>query len=312
MTQWGKIGILALTFCLAVTSAQAVSLGPAGDYNVFVFGDYSGSNSDVQGRLAAGGNVTLQNYGVGDKLPANSGNVLVAGGDLTFTNGQIYNGNAVVGGNANLSGVGMPNGSVTSGASMPVDFAAERDYLTGLSNSLSQMSATGTTSTPWGGALLFEGDNSSDLQVFNISGSELSSANTFGFVNDTPMIPSDATLVFNISGSSVGMGNFDMQGFRNLLDESWDNVLFNFYEAETLDLFNIGIYGSILAPLADLNTSYGQINGTVVANSWKGPMQVNNTPFDGDTPAPVPEPAMLLLFSSGLLGLMGVKRIKRG
>jgi hypothetical protein len=71
MIQWAKIGILALTICLAGTFAQAISLGTAGDYNVFVFGDYSGSNSDVQGCLAAGGNVSLESYGVGDKLPDN-------------------------------------------------------------------------------------------------------------------------------------------------------------------------------------------------------------------------------------------------
>jgi hypothetical protein len=107
-----KLGILLLTFCLAGTSAQALNLGTAGNYNVFVFNDYSGSDSDVEGALAAGGNVTLQNYGVGGTLSADSGDVLVAGGDLTYTNGKINNGNAVVGGSASLSGIGVPNGVV--------------------------------------------------------------------------------------------------------------------------------------------------------------------------------------------------------
>lgn len=303
-----KSGILTLAFCLAATSAQALGLGAAGDYNAFIFDNFSAHNSDVQGRLAAGGNVTIENYGVGDQLPPNSGDVLVAGGDLKFTNGQINNGNAVVGGSATLSGVSIPDGVMYSNAALPIDFSAERDYLTSLSGSLSQMDATGTLFSPWGGAMLFQGDNTSNLQVFNITGSMLSTANTFSFFQNMPMIPTDATLVFNVSGTSVEMGGFGMGDFMNLLGESWDNVLFNFYEAEELDLYNIGIYGSILAPMADITTGYGQINGTVVANSWTGPMQLNNSPFDGDLPAPVPEPATMLLLGSGLVGLTGFRR----
>lgn len=286
MKQWAKIGILALACCLAGTSAQAIGLGTAGDYNVFVFGNYSGFNSDVEGGLAAGGNVVLENYSVGNMLPANSGNVLVAGGDLTFTNGQINNGDVVVGGSATLSGVGVPNGVVTAGGPVPVNFSAAQNYLTGLSTSLSQMSAT------------------SDLQVFNIDGGAIS-YDTFSFLDNEP---TDATLVFNISGTVVDMGNFGMPNFY----ESWENVLFNFYEAEALNLYSIGIYGSILAPFADISTGYGNICGTVVANSWMGPMQVNYRPFDDDNPPQVPEPGSALLLGSGVLGLMGAARKKRG
>jgi choice-of-anchor A domain-containing protein len=149
--------------------------------------------------------------------------------------------------------------------------------------------------------------------VFEVEGSLLSSANTFSFYQDTPLVPTDATLVFNISGTSVGMGNFDMLNFKNLLGESWDNVLFNFYEAETLSLGSIGIYGSILAPMADITTGYGQIDGTVIANSWTGSMELHDVPFDGEeTPPPVPEPATMALFGFGMLVLAGVIRRKRG
>jgi choice-of-anchor A domain-containing protein len=40
------------------------------------------------------------------------------------------------------------------------------------------MAATGTITSPWNGAMLFQGDDTSGLQVFNISGNDLSTVNT--------------------------------------------------------------------------------------------------------------------------------------
>lgn len=303
MLKWTKVGMLMLmlVLCMVGVSAQASSLGTAGDYNVFVLGDYTAMNSDVQGRLAAGGDVSLENYGVGDKLSGDAGTVLVAGGNLTITNGQVNHGDAVVGGTATLSGFGIPNGELTENADVPVDFDAEWVYLTELSTSLAQMSATGTAVSN-NSTLMFEGDGISDLQVFYISDTDFSNS-TFSNME----IPTDATVVINISGTLVDMSNIGMQSFANL-----DNVLFNFYEAEALTISGVGVYGSILAPLADITANNGQINGTVVAKSWRGAMQVNNAPFEGDIPpAPVPEPSTLLLLGSGVLGLMGALHKKR-
>lgn len=44
---------------------MAINFGLANDYNVFVFGNLSLSNTDAEGRVAVGGNATLSNYGVG-------------------------------------------------------------------------------------------------------------------------------------------------------------------------------------------------------------------------------------------------------
>ena len=55
---------------------MAFNFGLANDYNVFVFGNMSMSNTDAEGRVAVGGNVTLSNYGVGAGItplpPANT------------------------------------------------------------------------------------------------------------------------------------------------------------------------------------------------------------------------------------------------
>lgn len=44
---------------------MAINFGLANDYNVFVFGNLSLSNTDAEGRVAVGGNATLSNYGIG-------------------------------------------------------------------------------------------------------------------------------------------------------------------------------------------------------------------------------------------------------
>ena len=65
-------------------SAQAGPLdilGVAGQYNVFLFGDLTLSYTDVEGRAAAQGNVTLDHFGIGTKVVSENGiPSLVAGG----------------------------------------------------------------------------------------------------------------------------------------------------------------------------------------------------------------------------------------
>ena len=303
---------LVITVPGAAAPAFALSLGTADAYNAFIFGDFTSQNSDVQGRLAAGGNVSLQNYALGDGLPVDTSgttNTLVAGGSLTFTNGQINNGNAVIGQTATLSGVNVPQGTLTQNAAVPIDFAAEQTYLTDLSTQLAAMAATGTVKYESWGGLFFTGDGASDLQVFNIDGSLLATANTFGFLNNIANAPENATMVFNVSGESASMHNFGMDAFKNALGASYDNVLFNFYEAGSLTLYGIAIQGSILAPLADVQADNGNINGTAIAQSWDGTMQFHHVPFEStESTTPAPVSGTLILLFSGLIALAGLKR----
>jgi hypothetical protein len=92
-------------------------------------------------------------------------------------------------------------------------------------------------------------------------------------------------------------------GMDQFFTQNREHVLFNFYEAETLSLANIGVQGSILAPDADIQTSWGVIWGQVVGESWSGPMQVNNVTYAGDLPGGnvVPAPASLALLGTGLV-----------
>ena len=51
----------------------ASSLGAAGDFNVFAFARITQNYSDSEGRVAAGSDVSLTGYGLGDRLTNSAG-----------------------------------------------------------------------------------------------------------------------------------------------------------------------------------------------------------------------------------------------
>jgi choice-of-anchor A domain-containing protein len=87
-------------------SAGASVLGTAGEFNTFIFGDYA-CTSDAEGRVAVGGNMTVSNYSVADKLTPQEvekyhQDMLIVGGNLNYSNGRVYYGNIRVGGKATM------------------------------------------------------------------------------------------------------------------------------------------------------------------------------------------------------------------
>lgn len=296
--------LLALLLALVAAPASATtdSLGVAGEYNAFVFGSYSSAYSDIEGSLAAGGSGTFTGYSINSSnVPDSNGNGLVVGGSLSFNNGQIY-GNAQVGGAAATSSFNVVGGSLyANNPNLPVDFTTEKTNLQGLSTSLSQIGATGSTVSQYGGISL-TGDMSTGLQVFNVNGSDLLNANSFNLID----VNSNATVLINVSGSVSGFTNM---GF-NLGSADSSKVLFNFYEATDLTMSGVGVWGSVLAAWADVDATNGQFNGTLIANSFNGNMELHTNTFTGDLPTPTPLPGSFVLMGSGLLGLLAIRRKK--
>ncbi|MBF2063209.1 MAG: choice-of-anchor A family protein [Calothrix sp. C42_A2020_038] len=302
---WGiaTIPIAASLLLGLAETVKAAELGIASDYNVFVLGDIQQKYTDIEGRLAAGGNI---NYvgGIGSRLAPNSGNVVVAGGNLTMSNGQVFNGNAVYGQAVNVSSnVGIPQGTLLQGN--PIDFNQAANQLEQLSQYLSTLAPTGTTTVQAWGGINLEGSGQK-LNVFNLLGADLSKANYFQISADP-----DSTVVVNISGKDVSMKNF---GF-NITGTTRSKVLYNFFEATSITASGIGIEGSILAPLANFQFDNGQINGNVIVASLSGNGESHNYLFDGDLPdlpttnpdkTPVPEPASIL--GIGLIAGIAIKK----
>jgi choice-of-anchor A domain-containing protein len=236
-----------------------------GGANVYAFRDFTSAGSDVEGALLAGGNVKLNSYSVNalnrDAFGA-SGYALVAGGDLTLTSGSINQGLAYVGGKTTLVSAAAPAMS----ESKPVDFGAAQAYYTNLSTALTKTGVTGSATGQWGGVKL-TGSGKGGVDVFNVS-SSLFQSSTWWQLQD--LMPGE-TLVFNVSGKAGGFNNGNF-GFDAL---SGYNVLFNFYEATTVNVNSV--IGSILAPYATVQGGNGVVRGNVIADAWMA-----NTQIDAD------------------------------
>lgn len=253
-----------------------IDLGNAGTFNAFVFENFTGQHSDIQGRLFAGGNVDLNGYSVGDQLgPDLAGDVLVAGGNVRYPTGTVYYGNILAAGSTDEVGAPVRNGlnpgaTIKSNATLPFDVNGARLHLETLSANLTTLEANGTVDNMWGG-LYLHGDGSSELQVFNLNGNDVVNAHTFSVDG----IPAGAHVVININGSHTGLTNMEL----NALAAHRERTLFNFHEASSLQFSGIGIHGSVLAPYAQIHNPQGVINGNLVATAWNGQMQFNHAPF---------------------------------
>jgi choice-of-anchor A domain-containing protein len=299
-----------------VANAGLINLGTASNYNAFVHQNFSAPSSDVEGRLAAGGNIDIANYSVNIKgssqlyTDTHLSPALVTGGDLNFSSGQIA-GNVFVGGNYTPTATGsITNGIVSVGGTSPIDFDVEFTKLNALSSTLASISANSVASDLYSTQhLVGLGSNglSGDLHVFNLDASDMNFSDYL-----LSGVDKGDTVLLNIAGKDIttSWGNFG--GSDHSLEAMSDNILFNFFEAETLNI-NAAIFGSILAPKADIKAPGGVIWGQVIANSWDGNTQINDNPFVSNLPEPsnsrdVPEPSILLIFSLGLLTLIFRKK----
>lgn len=250
------------------------NLGVASDYNLFVLYDVNQPSSDTEGKVAVGRNAYFANYSIGDKLPPNSGDVLIVGNNLEYISGAVYNGNVVYGNSTNLDSeyyaVSITGGTLRQDT--PLDFAAAEGYLLGLSNTLFGYTANGTTTMQWGGLKLTGTDPY--LNVFMVDGADLSSANDFQ-IN----VPNGSVVLVNVSGTTVSWA-----GGLTVTGTSIGNVLYNFKDATSITIQGIDVRGSILAPKAHVDFAAGVQNGQMVCKSLEGMGQFNNSKFIGNIP----------------------------
>jgi choice-of-anchor A domain-containing protein len=244
-----------------------IDLGSAGDFNVFVFGNYK-QGVDVLGGVAAGGNVQMQYFSVGRDV--GTGPMMVAGGSLDLDAGTVH-GETYYETSASITeSVDLRGGDAVQGG--PIDFAVEQAALEDLALDLAGLVPTGDTEvTDWDGIYLTGSDT--DANVFELDGRDLDKATWL-----TIDAPAGSTVVINVDECVLNIGNFymDLQG----VDET--TILWNFWEACWLGMDALGVRGSVLAPFADVSFDNGNFDGTLIGASLTGRAEGHHFPFAGE------------------------------
>ncbi|MBI5578768.1 MAG: choice-of-anchor A family protein [Deltaproteobacteria bacterium] len=340
--------VLLLCIIAFPLSVQASPLGIAGEYNLFMFDDIEQYGTDVEGRVAGGGDVTYgkanevvggnvvkeNGFSVASKVIDTQGLAdLVAGKDVSLTNGSVgYSGNVNSGtpeyqkGVVNWGGTAAITSNVgydknSSGPGTPINFATEQKSLTALSSTWGSLSANGKTDYFYNDAqalyrIQLTGSNNS-LNVFSLDAARI--GQNFGFYIDAPLT---STILVNITGATANLINFGFY-FKDYEDKipgsdyipgasdfyPNSNILFNILDATLLTINQIEINGSILAPFAHVEfMKDSHIDGNLIAYSLFGEGESHLELFKGQLP--VPEPATMLLIGTGLIGLALFSRKK--
>lgn len=293
---------------LVIASVAAMSLTaaamPLEEYNLVLAQDYNFSGGDVEGKTFIGGNLNAAGRAAdfATKEPQLTvSDTLKVVGDITATNINMQHGNVVYGGNNNVGHINFNGpGELIHDNTLSIDavFAELVDY----STFYASLSSNGS----------FVAENSSlsyydtaPLAVFNVSASDVFAQNT-GLKLDYNAAD---TVVINVSGANISVagGVNLLDGFRpNELGAQ--NILWNFYEAETIDFRDIAMFGSVLAPTADL-IGGAVFDGSVGAKSYTGGREFHRFLFNPPS-VDVTEPSSIALLMMGLGALIAVRKRK--
>ena len=245
------------------------------NFNALIFGNFTATGGDIEGRLAVGGTAHLPSgYSVGmatvgEAIPPLNGSadMLIVGGDLYDGTGDI-NGNIVHGGTRFGPIKYMGSNTIRRVASVTFDeagnvpddgsgvsFAAIHQQLLLASAMIGAMDDRGVVEMELDKTdhiITFVG-NDPNLNVFNVNAADWSGSQ----MDIVIVAPVDSTVVFNIHGTSVNLSN----GAIRLTGVANDHILFNYVDASEIVTSGFTHEGAVLAPFSGGRFSGGAFEG---------------------------------------------------
>ena len=249
-------------------------------FKAFLYGDNFYDSGESRGAIAVGGDFSVYKYNVAKNEDVQIPNYsLLIEGNARFRYGKVYRGKVRVQGDTSKIRQSViddfPSGSSLENTILDFSIKALQPRFITISNNLNGFDITGRSELS-NGVLTFKGEQNSALQVFEVDGGLLEDANKYVFEN----IPELSTVIINVLGSKIDVIDKD---FSSLTPHS-NRIIFNFFEAEQIELRGVSFAGTILAPNADIEGIKGQVMGSVLANSWAGKMKFGGSKFKGKWP----------------------------
>eukprot|EP01095_Lingulamoeba_sp_RSL-Kostka_P004411 TRINITY_DN1562_c0_g1_i2.p1 TRINITY_DN1562_c0_g1~~TRINITY_DN1562_c0_g1_i2.p1 ORF type:complete len:608 (+),score=164.14 TRINITY_DN1562_c0_g1_i2:55-1878(+) len=280
--------------------------GEADGYSNFILKTMDSHFSDTEGRVAAGGDISLSFYSIGAVLDHGSTEYpfsLVSGGDIEFDHGSVWYG-AIVGKNVdNINNVSIQifNQTINSDAccndelcslcaptatlTYPINWVRSSVCLPALQLywfTLPTSTFVDITNEFTQLTISCNNDNQIDFTPFAIANIDFPSNISKLTIN----CDADITLLINSNSlnNSEEISNFEIQLLGGI---TYDKIVYNLY-SHNLTIKNILMAGTVFAPNSNIHYANGLIKGSLIAESLSSPNngQIDYVPFNGCLPVP--------------------------